>query len=163
MSAEAPIELAATISLLSASTSKGLSHHPDRLTELTPTPQTLRVLLDDAHCASDIKRRAFTDALLRAASNGDADLIEWLLDERGDAKRWVILEAMDNDGVPAIVLATCFGHGDAVRALVEAGADVDATDSGARVCVLVSPARTLFWADHSHSWMDGVALGNQER
>jgi hypothetical protein len=157
-----PIGLARPASSSSASTSTSLSNPPDRLTELSPTPETLQVLLDDAHCPPDVKRRTFTDALLRAASNGDADLIEWLLDGRGDARKWVILEATDDDGVPAIVLATCFGHGDAVRALVEAGADVDTTDSGMGA-VFVFLLRMWLILGDNQSWLDCVALGNPER
>jgi hypothetical protein len=128
MSLEAPTGLARPGS--SSSTSTSIASLPDRLDELSPTTESLQTLLANEECSSGDKCQAFTAALLRAASNGDADLLEWLLDPRGAARQYVILETTDDDGVPPIVLATCFGHGDAVRVLVEAGADVDATDSG---------------------------------
>ena len=101
---------------------------PDLLDSFAPTPGSLSSIIDDPLVPNEAKRQRLTAALVRAASAGDADLLEWLLDKSARARPHVDVNARDGDGVPAIVLATCLRHGECVRILVEAGADVDAVD-----------------------------------
>lgn len=133
----------------------------DPLIALAPTPANLSALALSASASlsrvSEAKtREIFTKAYLRAASSGDADLLEWLLakpplanrftalpprssprpdttprgegtstlmPERllrpGEARRWIDLDAKDDDGTPAIVLAAAFGHTESVRAILD--------------------------------------------
>lgn len=45
------------------------------------------------------------------------------------ARSWLDIDAKDDNGTPAIVLAAVFGHSDVVGLLVDAGANINATDS----------------------------------
>lgn len=104
------------------------------------------------------KRRRIARALLRAAGSGDVDLLAWLLDARAEGRAWLpscahsgvpttilgvaegrasqangipaidFAALRDEDGAGPVVLAATFGHVDAVRMLVLAGADVDERD-----------------------------------
>lgn len=80
-----------------------------------------------------MKKSACTHAVLRAAASGDSVLLDFLLssssnNNNNQVKEYVDLDAVDVDGSPALVLAACFGYGDAARILVEAGAPPDAQD-----------------------------------
>ncbi|EHK15458.1 uncharacterized protein TRIVIDRAFT_214821 [Trichoderma virens Gv29-8] len=70
----------------------------------------------------DILQRALT----MAASNGDTDKVKKLLE--GDAKSFVDVNLPDDDGTPALIYASCFGHEKVVEALIEAGANVNQQD-----------------------------------
>ncbi|KAI5863382.1 hypothetical protein GGS23DRAFT_604966 [Durotheca rogersii] len=65
-------------------------------------------------------------ALIMSASNGDVDHVKKILD--GKARPFVDINAPDEDGTPALVYASCFGHEPVVQALVDAGVDVDKQD-----------------------------------
>ncbi|KAK6452615.1 DIL domain-containing protein [Trichoderma asperellum] len=70
----------------------------------------------------DILQRALT----MAASNGDTEKVKKLLE--GDAKPFVDVNLPDDDGTPALIYASCFGHEKVVEALIEAGANVNQQD-----------------------------------
>jgi hypothetical protein len=122
----------------------------DLLLDVSPSPLSLTALVNRTSISDEEKRRAFDAVLLRASSNGDADLLEWMLHKKGAVKGFVDPGAKDEDGVPAIVLASCFGHGEAVRVLVEGGASVDATDKSelpANMFSTLNPhAQLAFWS-----------------
>lgn len=99
----------------------------DLLSTLAPSAQGLHALLIDESISQGVKRDSVTRAVLRASTSGDGDLLEWLL-ATSSTKQLVEFEAVDPDGSPALVLAACFGFGDAVRLLVEAGARTEAQD-----------------------------------
>ncbi|KAA1064346.1 hypothetical protein PGTUg99_017613 [Puccinia graminis f. sp. tritici] len=131
----------------------------DPLIALAPTPTNLSRLATTATAAATTDKliqikQVFTNAYLRAASTGDSDLLEWLLNKTttanehplspspssshhitllkpGQARQWIDLEARDEDGSPAIILAAAFGHAEAVRAIVDGLGDqvVDRRDA----------------------------------
>ncbi|POW20678.1 hypothetical protein PSHT_03274 [Puccinia striiformis] len=135
----------------SSSRSGMLSPDPeyiDPLIALAPTTTNLSKLA--ANPQPPLIRHVFTTAYLRAASTGDSDLLEWLLSSNnnsyspretpatasnilkpGQARQWIDLEARDEDGSPAIILAATFGHAEAVRAIVDGLGDqvVDRRDA----------------------------------
>ncbi|KAH8820008.1 hypothetical protein F5884DRAFT_33357 [Xylogone sp. PMI_703] len=80
----------------------------------------------DDKLSDDEKRNILQKALNMAASNGDVDRIEKLLN--GKAKQFVDVNAPDEEGTAPLIYASCFGHETVVTALLEAGADVDKQD-----------------------------------
>ncbi|KAI9603314.1 hypothetical protein H4Q26_002633 [Puccinia striiformis f. sp. tritici PST-130] len=136
----------------SSSRSGMLSPDPeyiDPLIALAPTTTNLSKLAANPQ-PHPLIRHVFTTAYLRAASTGDSDLLEWLLSSNnnsyspretpatasnilkpGQARQWIDLEARDEDGSPAIILAATFGHAEAVRAIVDGLGDqvVDRRDA----------------------------------
>ncbi|KAK1242070.1 hypothetical protein MKX07_000056 [Trichoderma sp. CBMAI-0711] len=70
----------------------------------------------------DILQRALT----MAASNGDTERVKKLLE--GEAKPFVDVNLADDDGTPALIYASCFGHEKVVEALIAAGANVNQQD-----------------------------------
>lgn len=97
----------------------------DLLSTLAPSAQTIHALLTDESIPPNVKQSSVTRAVLRSATSGDTDLLEYLLLSSRD---YADLSAVDSDGSPALVLAACFGFGDAARLLVEAGASLEAPD-----------------------------------
>lgn len=83
-------------------------------------------VLKDDKLSRDQKAKALQDFLFMAASNGDAPRIERLV--RGAASDFVEIDAVDAEGTPPIVYASCFGHKDVVLGLLNAGATVDQQD-----------------------------------
>lgn len=80
----------------------------------------------DEKLPDDEKKSILQRSLAMAASNGDLDQVNSILS--GKAKSIVDLNALDDDGTPPLVYASCFGHESVVKALVDAGADVDKQD-----------------------------------
>jgi hypothetical protein len=72
------------------------------------------------------KRKTLQDLLAMAASNGEIERVRRLL--TGPAKDLVDVNAPDADGNVPIIYASCFGHIDAVKLLVEHKADIDKRD-----------------------------------
>ena len=111
----------------------------DLLLSVAPTQAWLSALV-----ARGDRRRQLERTLLRACSSGASDVVEFLLSHGVDAN------AEDEDG-PALCLATAHRQGECVRLLVEAGADLEATDRNAGWSTLRSEnvsdaAAALHWA-----------------
>ncbi len=83
-------------------------------------------VLQDDKLSRDQKAQALQDFLFMAASNGDAQRVQRLV--RGRASDLIKLDAVDAEGTPPLVYASCFGHKDVVQALLNAGAIVDIQD-----------------------------------
>ncbi|KAL2112337.1 hypothetical protein VUR80DRAFT_7911 [Thermomyces stellatus] len=80
----------------------------------------------DEKLSEDEKRDMLQKSLNMAASNGDTERINKILS--GKAREFVDINAPDEDGTPALIYASCFGHESVVEALVDAGVDVDKQD-----------------------------------
>lgn len=98
------------------------------LNVVAPSPQSVRALLlrDDVPEAS--KRDAVRRTYLQAASNNRTELLEYLLSDPA-ASVFVDVNAADEDGTPALILAAFSGFGEVVRVLLEHGSNVDAQDA----------------------------------
>ncbi|KAL1586000.1 hypothetical protein WHR41_04907 [Cladosporium halotolerans] len=83
-------------------------------------------VLRDDQMSRDQKAKALQDFLFMAASNGDAQRVQRLV--RGSASDLVEIDAVDAEGTPPIVYASCFGHKEVVLGLLNAGATVDMQD-----------------------------------
>lgn len=83
-------------------------------------------ILQDDKLSRDQKQAALQDFLFMAASNGDAKRVNRLV--RGHASDVVDFDAVDGEGTPPLVYASCFGHKDVVLSLLNAGATVDNQD-----------------------------------
>lgn len=83
-------------------------------------------VLQDGKLSRDQKTQALQDLMFMAASNGDARRVERLV--RGPASKLLDFNAVDAEGTPPLVYASCFGHKDVVISLLNAGATVDNQD-----------------------------------
>ncbi|KAK0938965.1 Allantoicase [Friedmanniomyces endolithicus] len=83
-------------------------------------------VLQDDKLSREQKALALQDFLFMAASNGDAQRVQRLV--RGRASDLIELNAVDAEGTPPLVYASCFGHKEVVQALLNAGATVDTQD-----------------------------------
>ena len=83
-------------------------------------------ILKNVDLSDEDKKRALQDLLAMSASNGEADCVQRLL--TGPSKEFVDINRPDADGNAPIIYASCFGHLDVVRVLVENGADVNKRD-----------------------------------
>lgn len=83
-------------------------------------------LANDSKLSDDEKKSMLQKALAMAASNGNVDLVKRLL--AGKPKEYVDVNTPDEDGTPALIYASCFGHETVVKALIDAGADVEKQD-----------------------------------
>lgn len=84
-----------------------------------------KVVADDK-LSNEEKRDALQGLLTLAASNGELERVQRLLN--GKAREYIDLNAVDAEGTPPLVYASCFGHEDVVHALLKAGANVDKQD-----------------------------------
>jgi ankyrin repeat protein len=84
-----------------------------------------KVVADDK-LSDDEKKQALQGLLTLAASNGEFERVQRLLN--GKAKEYIDIDAVDAEGTPPLVYASCFGHEDVVKTLIEAGAQVDKQD-----------------------------------
>lgn len=80
----------------------------------------------DSKRSEDEKKDLLQKALNMAASNGDAERVQKILE--GKARGFVDINAPDEEGTPPLIYASCFGHEGVVQALISAGADVDIQD-----------------------------------
>ncbi|KAF2477827.1 uncharacterized protein BDR25DRAFT_250102 [Lindgomyces ingoldianus] len=80
----------------------------------------------DEKLSDDEKREALQGLLTLAASNGENDRVQRLLN--GKAREYIDIDAVDAEGTPPLVYASCFGHEDVVATLIQARADVDKQD-----------------------------------
>ncbi|KAH7115195.1 hypothetical protein B0J11DRAFT_126576 [Dendryphion nanum] len=84
-----------------------------------------KVVADDK-LSHEEKREALQGLLTLAASNGELERVQRLLN--GKAKEYIDIDAVDAEGTPPLVYASCFGHEDVVHTLIDAGAHVDKQD-----------------------------------
>ncbi|RYC64463.1 hypothetical protein CHU98_g1741 [Xylaria longipes] len=81
---------------------------------------------EDDKLSEEEKKTMLQKALNMASSNGDIGQVTKIL--RGKAEAFVDVNALDEDGTPPLIYASCFGHESVVQALVDAGVDVDKQD-----------------------------------
>lgn len=122
-----------------------LSVVQDPILDLCPSLDILKQIARSTTLDAQIKKDKLSKALLRAASNGDTDMLSWLLDSRAQA-RHIISEhpsrrdshgrpkiafdqIRDEQGTGPVVLATSARHIDAVTMLILNGAEVDERDA----------------------------------
>ena len=79
------------------------------------------------------KRNPQTDALLRAAREGNADTVKALL-----ASQDTDVNAADEQGNTALIEAARYGHDDVARALLAAGANTKARDKNGKTALLLA-------------------------
>ena len=117
----------------------------DPILDLCPSLDLLVALARSPNVDREAKRQRLSRALLRASSNGDTDILSWLLDSRAEARELLASpdaprdsagrpkinfdQIKDEDGTGPVVLAACAGHVDAVTHLILNGADVDERDA----------------------------------
>ncbi|CBQ67761.1 conserved hypothetical protein [Sporisorium reilianum SRZ2] len=122
-----------------------LSVVQDPILDLCPSLDILNQIARSSSLDADVKKAKLTRALLRAASNGDTDMLSWLLDSRAPARHIIshdpartdsqarpkiaFDQIRDEEGSGPVVLATCAGHIDAVTMLVFNGAEIDERDA----------------------------------
>ncbi|KAK4132883.1 hypothetical protein BT67DRAFT_463250 [Trichocladium antarcticum] len=80
----------------------------------------------DEQRSDDEKRDVLQKILIMAASNGNVESINKILN--GKARQYVDINAPDDDGTPALIYASCFGHEAVVQALIDARVDVNRQD-----------------------------------
>ncbi|ETS63602.1 hypothetical protein PaG_01901 [Moesziomyces aphidis] len=122
-----------------------LSVVQDPILDLCPSLDILKQIARSTALDVQVKKDKLTRALLRAASNGDTDMLSWLLDSRAEARQLISLpsshrdshgrsvvafdQMRDDEGSGPVVLATCAGHIDAVTMLALNGAPIDERDA----------------------------------
>lgn len=122
-----------------------LSIIQDPILDLCPSLDILMQIARSSTIDAKLRHDKLSRALLRACSNGDTDMLSWLLDPRAEARHILAQQpaASDNHGRPKIafdqvrdeegtgpvVLATCAGHIDAVTMLILNGAEIDERDA----------------------------------
>ncbi|KAK3344051.1 hypothetical protein B0T25DRAFT_593473 [Lasiosphaeria hispida] len=80
----------------------------------------------DEKLSNEQKKDVLQKAFIMAASNGNVDSVTKIL--TGKAKEFIDVNAPDDEGTPALIYASCFGHESVVQALIRAGVDVDKQD-----------------------------------
>lgn len=116
--------------------SRDIASNDERLTQMLATHTTStdddsaesaeEDILNDSKLSDAEKRQMLQDFLFMAASNGDEDRVDRLV--TGKAARYIDVNAIDAEGTPPLVYASCFGHRDVVTALLNSGAEVDKQD-----------------------------------
>ena len=84
------------------------------------------VIAGDEEMGDAEKREVLQRGLNMAASNGDVARIRKLVN--GRAKTFVDVNQEDAEGTPPLIYASCFGHSEVVRELVDAGGMLDRQD-----------------------------------
>ncbi|RKF72471.1 Dilute domain-containing protein C25B8.08 [Golovinomyces cichoracearum] len=84
------------------------------------------VLANNDQLSEDTKKEILQKSLNMAASNGDIDRTQRIL--KGNARRYIDLDAPDEEGTTPLIYASCFGHERVVIALLDAGAKADCQD-----------------------------------
>ncbi|KAK4038710.1 hypothetical protein C8A01DRAFT_47731 [Parachaetomium inaequale] len=80
----------------------------------------------DEQRSEDEKRDILQKTFIMAASNGNVESVAKIL--KGKARQYIDTNAPDDEGTPALIYASCFGHETVVQALIDAGADVNKQD-----------------------------------
>jgi hypothetical protein len=83
------------------------------------------IAVDDS-LSDDEKRETLQKALNMAASNGNVQRVGKLVN--GRAKSYIDVNLPDEEGTVPLIYASCFGHEGVVKALLDAGANVDKQD-----------------------------------
>ncbi|UJO22332.1 Dilute domain-containing protein [Fulvia fulva] len=83
-------------------------------------------ILNDERRSPEQKTQELQLLLSRAARNGETARVQRLA--RGAASQFIDIDAVDADGSPPLLYASCFGYKDAVITLLNAGAEVDSQD-----------------------------------
>lgn len=120
-----------------ARTSQELAENDARLAQMLAVQARMNDEDDNAESAEDgvltdedlseqERKQMLQDFLFMAASNGDDARVNRLV--TGKAAQYVQVNAVDSEGTPPLVYASCFGHKDVVEALLSAGAVVDQQD-----------------------------------
>lgn len=91
----------------------------------TPGADEDTIATDDK-LSSEEKQETLQKALNMAASNGDVTRVRKLVN--GRAKTYVDVNLPDEEGTVPLIYASCFGHEGVVKALLDAGANVDKQD-----------------------------------
>lgn len=91
----------------------------------TPGGDEDAIAMDDKISDED-KTQTLQKALNMAASNGDMNRVRKLVN--GRAKAYVDVNSPDDEGTVPLIYASCFGHEGVVKALLDAGANVDKQD-----------------------------------
>ncbi|KAK9894291.1 hypothetical protein P389DRAFT_163384 [Cystobasidium minutum MCA 4210] len=123
----------------------------DLLDALVPSSARLQAMLDSDTYTEEEKRAKIHSTFIQAVPAGQLELLEWLLSTQLEGSPTASsssrtlnstsrldVDTKDDNDTPAIVLAAVFGHGEAVRMLIDAGADIDAADGKGWTA--------LFWA-----------------
>lgn len=113
-----------------------IASHDERLSHMLATQARLNDddttetaeedVLKDTNLSPADKKQMLHDFLFMAASNGDVERVGRLV--TGNAAKLIDVNAIDSEGTPPLVYASCFGHKDVVTALLDAGAEVDKQD-----------------------------------
>ena len=83
---------------------------------------TFSMIIADTHHNSEVSHNELNESLLNAVQHNDAQAVMAALAAGAAAN------AVDGEGVPALMLATFKGHSDCVKQLLAAGADAEASD-----------------------------------
>ena len=74
----------------------------------------VRAVVDDSHLSREEKSMQLQSLFSRAASNGDIRCVRSML--QGSAREFIDVNGEDEEGIPPLIHAACFGHADVIRA-----------------------------------------------
>jgi ankyrin repeat protein len=95
----------------------------------------VKELLDNEKVNLNARRLGGKTALMLAAMNGHAGVVQALIDAKAD------VTAVDNEQKTALMLAAMNGHADVVRALIDAGADINAINNEQKTALIIAAER----------------------
>ena len=121
-------------------TKNGFGHHVEdndtRLMEMLAAqaahredesiPSDVEAIASDKKFSEDEKQKLLQKSLHMAASNGDIERVKRLVAH--DVRKYIDLDAADEEGTAPLIYASCFGHHEVVSTLLEADAKVDRQD-----------------------------------
>ncbi|OLL24869.1 Dilute domain-containing protein [Neolecta irregularis DAH-3] len=83
-------------------------------------------IIQDPEIDEVSKREELQRLFQRSASNGDMDRVRSMLKDR--IKKYIDIDAQDEEGTTALINASCFGHQEVVAELIDAGVHIDKQD-----------------------------------